>query len=222
MAARYPLFLFLVLLIPLSARAWQGPALVGWSGELTTLSLEAGDETPAACHWKAADAGGNPLDLDQAAFTGEGSPCFHRWRLVGADAGMEVATSWDPDETGATVFKAYAVDLRLRVDLADGSVLTASREVTGNLAESVHTVTVEYPAGSVATLLGQAGGPDEVLLTLPPGSYLVTITVRASEDLAFDGTTIDAYDGLVRLGWSDPETLPLERSRWGTIKSIYR
>lgn len=125
----------------------------------------------------------------------------------------------EQDVTAYPFFRRMSLHGTLKVELTvtAATIVTASRQWSGDIEIARHEVTLTTPDGVATAVLPAATPPDQMLFVLQPGVYGLRIDFAA----VTYNHQFGAYDGAVTITWVDAST-PAAAANWGTVKALYR
>ena len=175
---------------------------------------------PGYCSWEYGPSAG-PL-LSVTNIDGYGNmECPHPWFVNCDSDGLVVQVGWPLIESNIVFGIDYSADLTFTVEITEPVLLTAIREVAGDLDIDEHTLSIEYSDGTFVSIFAIGTGPDQFELDLLPGVYSIRSRVYAHENRD-TGEVIDPYDGRIALMWNYPQVLETASGSWCSLKASFK
>ncbi len=212
--------IFTIIVTALPASAWDGVESLEASGYITRWFTLNSSPTPRYCDWRTADPPGPIYSATNADGVGN-NDCTDPWFVHCDRDSMVYRGSWPGIDARLVYSSHYEAVFACSINISQTTFLSASRSVEGNLTSDIHVVEMEYPDGSMVSLLAAGSGPDQVERMLEPGSYQIFILVDAYQSNRL-GDFIDPYQGFIVLTWQDPARVAVEPMSWGSMKAIFR
>ncbi len=202
------------------ALAWDGLEILEVEGGLQHHVFTSPSPIPGYCYWDYALATEPFSPVTNADGYGN-MDCLHPWQISCDSDSMVFRAEWPLIDSTSVMGIEYIVDFSFSVDVSAQTQVVASREiVASDLDTDIHSLTIEYPDGSLAPVLPAGSGPDLFQLTLEPGIYQVTLRIQAYQHRT-TGEVITPYNGQVVLVWQDPEVVAVETRSWGSVKACF-